>query len=152
MDFALASRVYHAFVNQNSNKKDTFTDVVPALPTTMLSESVINALRQRLGNDILSTTSLNSTATPASILSGASNIIISDLVGFIISCFAAYLSWSCNDKMTFPRRLTYTILAFLFGTFYLVYSISFITTMCTNTSSISVTAVAAPAFGINNII
>jgi hypothetical protein len=56
--------------------------------------------------------------------------ILNNLVGFVISTISAYLAWTCNSKLAFGKRLAFTILAFLFGMFYLVYAISFITTQC----------------------
>ena len=100
-------------------------------------------LRSHLGNDIQSGSTINTQTSPQSVLSGSSTVLINDIVGFIISCFAAYLAWSCNPTMTFMRRFSHAVLAFLFGMFYLVYSISFITTMCTNSSAVSITAVSA---------
>ena len=137
--------------SMTTSKKDSFTDTVPVVistpSSTSLSDIVLNYLRSRLGNDIQTGTVINTQASPQTILSGSSTVLINDIVGVIISCFAAYLAWSCNSSMTFMRRLSHAILAFLFGMFYLVYSISFITTMCTNSSAVSITAVSASAFG-----
>ena len=71
------------------------------------------------------------------------NDIISTYIALLISCVSAYLAWSCNRNLSFGKRISITLLAFLFGMFYLVYSIRFITTQCTNDSkSSSVVAVA----------
>ena len=56
--------------------------------------------------------------------------ILNNIVGLIISTISAYLAWTCNNKLAFGKRLAFTILAFLFGMFYLVYAISFITSQC----------------------
>ena len=56
--------------------------------------------------------------------------ILNNMVGIIISTISAYLAWTCNSKLAFGRRVAFTILAFLFGMFYLVYAISFITSQC----------------------
>ena len=148
MDFAIISRIVKSITKTEKTRKDSFTDTVPpvviATPSsTSLSDIVLNYLRSRLGNDIQSGTMINTQTSPQSILSGSSTVLINDIVGLVISCFAAYLAWSCNPSMTFMRRFSHAVLAFLFGMFYLVYSISFITTMCTNSSAVSITAVYA---------
>ena len=66
---------------------------------------------------------------------------IENIIALTISCTSAYLAWSCNQRLVFGRRLALTVLAFLFGMFYLVYSISFITTQCSK-DNINFTAVA----------
>ena len=46
-----------------------------------------------------------------------------NIVSFIISCFAVYLSWSCNtakDVHIVPK-LIYSFFAFVFGGIYLIY-------------------------------
>jgi len=147
MDFALISRVVKSMTKTEKTKKDSFTDNPPVVistpSSTSLSDIVLNYLRSHLGNDIQSGSTINTQTSPQSVLSGSSTVLINDIVGFIISCFAAYLAWSCNPTMTFMRRFSHAVLAFLFGMFYLVYSISFITTMCTNSSAVSITAVSA---------
>ena len=46
--------------------------------------------------------------------------IINTVVGIIISCVSAYLAWTCNSRMAIGKRVSMTILAFLFGMFYLL--------------------------------
>ena len=151
MDFAIISRIVKSMTKTEKTHKNSFTDTLPVVTatpsSTSLSDIVLNYLRSRLGNDIQSGTMINTQTSPQSILSGSSTVLINDIVGLVISCFAAYLAWSCNPSMTFMRRFSHAVLAFLFGMFYLVYSISFITTMCTNSSAVSITAVSASAFG-----
>ena len=60
------------------------------------------------------------------------NEIISTYIALLISCVSAYLAWSCNRQLSFGKRVSMTLLAFLFGMFYLVNSIPFITTKCAN--------------------
>jgi hypothetical protein len=72
------------------------------------------------------------------------NETINNVVAVAISVISAYLAWTCNTKMAFGKRLAMTILAFLFGMFYLVYAISFITTQCSG-DSVNITSVAAPS-------
>ena len=61
--------------------------------------------------------------------------IISTIVALVISCCSAYLAWSCDKKMPLGQRISTTILAFLLGMFYLIYSIGFITSQCDTSST-----------------
>ena len=58
--------------------------------------------------------------------------IIVDCIAIIISCTSAYLAWTCNKKHDLGRRIAVTVLAFLFGMFYLIYSIVFISSQCSD--------------------
>ena len=68
-------------------------------------------------------------------------VIVDNVIALVISCTSAYLAWSCNKKLFWSQRVALTVLAFLFGMFYLVYSISFITTQCSR-DNINFTTVA----------
>ena len=61
--------------------------------------------------------------------------LISTIIALIISCCSAYLAWSCDKKMPLGQRISTTILAFLLGMFYLIYSIGFITSHCDTAST-----------------
>jgi len=61
--------------------------------------------------------------------------IISTIVALVISCCSAYLAWTCDKKMPLGQRISTTILAFLLGMFYLIYSIGFITSQCDTSST-----------------
>ena len=50
-------------------------------------------------------------------------VMTDNVIALIISCTSAYLAWSCNSKLLLNERIGLTVLAFLFGMFYLVYSI-----------------------------
>ena len=56
----------------------------------------------------------------------SSNLIV-NIVSFIISCFAVYLSWSCNTAIGLPivLKIIYGFFAFVFGTIYMIYYLLF---------------------------
>jgi uncharacterized protein (UPF0297 family) len=133
MDYILLSRA------MSQNKEDHFTDTIPNISETHgfsfsdIKSEIEEDIKNRLENP------LQSAKTKYSQL-------VNNIVGIIISCVSAYLAWTCNSKMSFGKRLSMTILAFLFGMFYLVYAISFITTMCSNDgNNVTVTAISAPS-------
>lgn len=50
------------------------------------------------------------------------NESLSNLLSFITSCIAAYLSWNCSRNVpSMITRIMHAIFAFLFGIFYLIY-------------------------------
>jgi len=51
------------------------------------------------------------------------NYMILDLFYFIIGCFAAYKSWTCNTQANYPKsvKIICALFAFNFGIFYLAY-------------------------------
>jgi len=64
--------------------------------------------------------------------SESSTSLIFNIVSFIIMCFAAYLSWSCNTAMGLPilLKIIYGFLSFVFGTIYLIYYLLFRSDFC----------------------
>lgn len=52
---------------------------------------------------------------------GGANDNMSTIIGLLVSLFAAYLAWNCSAFETTAMRTFYTIIAFLFGGFYLIY-------------------------------
>lgn len=71
-------------------------------------------------------------------------VMVDNVIALIISCTSAYLAWSCNSKLLLSERIGMTVLAFLFGMFYLVYSISFITSQCSKDNINFTTVAVAP--------
>lgn len=51
------------------------------------------------------------------------SISLMDILIFLISCYAAYLSWSCNSAkgVQFLSKVVYAFFAFLFGVLYVVF-------------------------------
>jgi hypothetical protein len=51
------------------------------------------------------------------------NYMILDIFYFIIGCFAAYKSWTCNTQSNYPKsvKIICALFAFNFGIFYLAY-------------------------------
>lgn len=51
------------------------------------------------------------------------SISVMDILIFLISCYAAYLSWSCNSAkgVQFLSKVVYAFFAFLFGVMYVVF-------------------------------
>jgi hypothetical protein len=51
------------------------------------------------------------------------NYMIFDIIYFIIGCFAAYKSWTCNTQANYPKsvKIICALFAFNFGIFYLAY-------------------------------
>ena len=74
-------------------------------------------------------------------------VMTDNVIALIISCTSAYLAWSCNSKLLLNERIGLTVLAFLFGMFYLVYSITFIMSQCSKDNiNYTTVAVAPPPF------
>ena len=108
---------------------------------------VLNQIRKHLWNSDKKNETFTSTLKPVpfvlnpnpfSLIPGITDEhmnLISTIVALVISCCSAYLAWSCNKKMSFGQRMSTTILAFLLGMFYLVYSIGFITSQCDTSST-----------------
>lgn len=48
--------------------------------------------------------------------------IISMIIGIVIGCFAAYLSWKCNTRLEYntPLKVLYAFLAYVFGLVYII--------------------------------
>ena len=46
---------------------------------------------------------------------------LSSIISLMIMIFAGYLAWGCNKGKSVPVRIIWTILAMLFGTYYLMY-------------------------------
>ena len=102
MDYILLSRA------MSQNKEDHFTDTISNVSETHgfsfsdIKSEIEEYIKNRLENP------LQSAKTKYSQL-------VNNIVGIIISCVSAYLAWTCNSKMSFGKRLSMTILAFLFS-------------------------------------
>ena len=126
----------------NMKKRENYTDdnYVPEKNFSVwdVEGEIMNDVTDRLHQSSLSMES-NGTERKET-----KNEMINNVVAVAISVISAYLAWTCNTKMAFGKRLAMTILAFLFGMFYLVYAISFITTQC-SAESVNITSVAVPS-------
>jgi hypothetical protein len=62
---------------------------------------------------------------------------VSLAIGIVIGLFAAYLSWTCYENITYssvPARILFAVFAFLFGMLYLIIYALFKTSNCSSRS------------------
>ncbi len=60
---------------------------------------------------------------------------VSFAIGIALGLFAAYLSWTCYENVTYssvPARILFAIFAFLFGVLYLIIYALFKTSNCSS--------------------
>ena len=55
--------------------------------------------------------------------SAGSLYLVFVMIGFFISCYAVYLSWTCNTEggIDTGLKIIYAIFAFMFGIFYIIF-------------------------------
>ena len=123
MDMIVIQNAYNAFKKKKENFTFDYLEDVNNMENE-IGDSIKNRLKNsKIIEEVKSELNQNG-------FSPQFSMIINNIVGLVISIISGYLAWTCSKRLSLGKRISFTILAFLFGMFYLVYAISFITSQC----------------------